>query len=73
MNNYAAALQAIVADEQLRAALSDASSSDERSSILRNAGLTIPTQSDVNAYHADPDMAVEGAEDLTGEVFWLAE
>ena len=73
MNNYAAALQAMVADPDLQAALSAASSPDELGAALADAGLAIPTQADVDAYNADPSLEVEGARGLSCEAFWIGE
>lgn len=71
MNNYAAALQAMVDDPDLQAALSAASTPTELGEALTDAGLTIPTQSDVDAYNADPDLAVDGAHGLSCETYWI--
>lgn len=74
MNNYAAALQAIVADPDLQASLrAAAGSTDEITSVMTNAGLTIPTQQDVDEYNSDPDLEVQGAVALTVEVYWIPE
>jgi hypothetical protein len=69
MNNYAAALQAIIADSELQASLSSASTDDERSSLLTGAGITLPTQDDYDNYMGDPDQWIQGAADIEPEVF----
>jgi hypothetical protein len=73
MNNYEAALQAMVADPDLQAALSAASTPAELGAALTDAGLMIPTQSDVDAYNDDPDLTVEGAGGLSCEAYWIGD
>ena len=51
--NYDAAVAALSGNEELRNKVLSATSAEERAGHLRDAGLDIPTQEEVNSRHSD--------------------
>ena len=45
--------KALQADPELKTKVLSATSAEERASILRDAGVAVPSQSDINATHSD--------------------
>ena len=63
---FAATAKALKSDSELRTKVTTAGSAEERASILRAAGVEVPTHADVNTHFANMDNVAGGSGTDTG-------
>ncbi|MFY9331949.1 MAG: hypothetical protein WAO41_09770 [Candidatus Nanopelagicales bacterium] len=68
-NTYHETAKALAENDELRDKVMAAGSAEERAAVLRDAGVPVPTHADINAAHAEANMAgVDGGNTTTSVI-----